>query len=325
MGLIKFFLAADMPEISFGLIRKLNPDIDVDNIEAVEALKIENSGVTLIDELELFTHIKELYLSGNRIRLIQNLLFFDNLKHLDLSCNVISSDDLRASLKSIPKGLESINLSGNPCASDDDVLSELQDTHPDLGIIIEIVENGAEGDDGEEKEDRQETDESVAVNPMGRTNSPVDSDEILKYIVDRKCKAQSNSEHRGFDLEAAVASLDAEYSQTVEVSGHRLRAKQAHFEEKRQSTEQSFVSLDKERISRKEELIARNKLRDTGNFDAFMNRLKSTARDRLQEIAQSHVNDNSAAVTPESKKIRVPDAAPTAAVVDDADAKTAGK
>lgn len=188
-----------MPEISFGLIRRLNPDIDVDNIESVEIIKLESSGITEIDDLELFSgNLKELYLSGNKIALIENLLFFDKLKHLDLSCNRITSDGLRKSIHSFPKKLESVNLSGNPCAEDDEVLGDLQDAHPELGIVIEIVDANEEDDFNHEEMARDPIVSGAAAAASSdeegdphRSRSPVDADEIIKYIVDRKCKAQT--------------------------------------------------------------------------------------------------------------------------------------
>lgn len=200
--------------ISFGLICRKNPSItDVDDIQSIARLELDHSNISTIDNLELFNHIKEIDLSHNKIKSLKNLEFLTELQVLDLSFNDITSQDLLASFKYIPKHVQTLVLTGNPCAQDEDALGKLQDRFPDLGIAIELVqEEEKEGDEdnfegevedneenGNNDDDDDETEEkiSTAVAPLG----PVNADEILKYIVDRKCKLQSM---QSFNLENAV-------------------------------------------------------------------------------------------------------------------------
>jgi Leucine-rich repeat (LRR) protein len=190
-----------MVQISFGLIRRANPDVDFDNIESVDTLKLEMCEITEIDNLELFSHIKNLYLSGNNISKIENISLFDNLRHLDVSCNNITGEGLRKSIGGIPKNLESINLSGNPCVNDETALLFLQDNFQQLGIVIDVVDANVQDSGGENEDDH---DESEAENVHSETSSGtvVDADQVLQYIVERKCKIQSYSH---FNLDSTVS------------------------------------------------------------------------------------------------------------------------
>jgi hypothetical protein len=205
-----------MGTINFGLIRLKNPDVgSVDNIEDIDSLNLSGCEIRDIDNLELFHHIHELNLSNNQIERIEELLLFINLQILDVSDNCIDATGLRSSISQLPKSLVSINLSGNPCAKDLDALGELQDVFPDLVIAIEedrvVVDNDRDGDekDGcndDDDDDDDENDDGHSRQPQ--TNSrhspmePLDSDDILKMIVDRKCKLQQIQ--TSFDLQLTV-------------------------------------------------------------------------------------------------------------------------
>ena len=178
--------------ITFALIRKKNADLNFDNIEDITLICLDNCNLASVNNLELFSHIQELHLHHNKISLIENISYFKSLKYLDLSFNTISEEGLLQSLANIPKGLGSINLTGNPCAVDDGALSVLQDTFPDLGIIIDTVDE-ITGSKAENNFDEEiETKPSLVLDDIDHSR-PLNADNVLKAIVDRKCKLQSIS------------------------------------------------------------------------------------------------------------------------------------
>jgi len=197
--------------ISFGLIRSKNPHVDsADDIGQIDSITLRGCELTDIDNLELFSHINELDLSNNKISKVENLFFFQNLKILDLSFNLIDSLSLEQSIKEFPKSLLSINLTGNPCANDEAALGKLQDAIPDLAIAIEIDDTVRVPDKQEEEEDDDdniETDELEDIKQLlpliaELGNTPLNADEVLKSIVERKCKLQDLQ--CDFDLKKVV-------------------------------------------------------------------------------------------------------------------------
>lgn len=203
-----------MTSISVTLIRGTHSDFDVENLEALRIIRLNNQGIVCIDNLEVFSHITELHLADNGITTIENIDFLDNLAFLDLSNNLISSDSLISSIGLMPKNIKTINLSGNPCANDDSALIALSDSCPGLDIIVgvyaggEIIdaaensglentnkkvdfshqnnedENQSDGDDQKDS-DAEENDDGE------EGDMPLNADEVLKSLVERKCRLQS--------------------------------------------------------------------------------------------------------------------------------------
>lgn len=212
-----------MTKISFALVRSKNPDVAVtDNIEEIEAIDLSNSNIEELENLEVFSHVKELNLSNNLLRTFGEINLFSNLQILDLSNNKIDAQELKKSIKLLPRSLLSINLSGNPCADDDETLGSLQDALPDMVIAIEAQseeqyqaervatshgrrrellaeDNFKEEDEEQDDEDGENQDENII---QSNYTGPLNSDEVLKMIVERKCKLQSFSQ---FNLDAAVS------------------------------------------------------------------------------------------------------------------------
>lgn len=186
-----------MGKINFALIRSKNPDVaNTESIEEIESLNLSNCEITAIENLELFHHIKELNLSNNRITKLEELTLMTNLQILDVSNNCIDSEGLKLSFGQIPKSLLSINLTGNPCVSHLDVLGELQDQFIDLVIAIEEEEEGED----ENEQCHYDLEEGHlggkdSEKSMDRGNilddGPLNADDILKMIVDRKCQLQN--------------------------------------------------------------------------------------------------------------------------------------
>jgi hypothetical protein len=182
------------------MICKKNPCIaSPEDVDGVQRLELSNCQIDMIDDLDLFYHITELNLSQNKIHKIENLEIFHNLKLLDLSFNRIDSLGLKSSIGAIPKNLQIIVLTGNPCATDEEALALLQDKYPKLAIAIEEgdeeLPNRNENEEKDlNKEDEEEAEEKVPIS--------IDTEEVLKYIVDRKCKMQNI--RTTFDLDSTV-------------------------------------------------------------------------------------------------------------------------
>lgn len=190
-----------MSEISFRLIRKANPDLNFDVLEDISNICLNNCDIASIDNLELFVHIKELYINHNLIRKIENLEFFSQLEFLDLSYNKIESSNLEDSFSCIPKNLKFLNISGNPCIRDEIVLTRLQDAFPSLNIIIEELNDDNE-DEAVAEAENQDSTEEIEIGSLNVPTLPLNTDEVLKAIVERKSKLQSYS---SFNINSAIS------------------------------------------------------------------------------------------------------------------------
>ncbi len=225
-----------MVHITFSLIRRHHPELNADNLDQYLTLRLSGLDIEEIDNLEIFSHIKELNLSNNKIERIENVGFMAKLELLDLSNNIISAEFLLKEDIDLPASLKYLNLAGNPCAQDVDALSALQDAYPELNIILgdddaagegdgeegkegEGVGGGEEGeeeDDGEEEEEEEERGDvssgsALSPEPASWTTEdylkykPLDSEAVLKQIVERKCQSQPGAEP--FDMRACLQVL----------------------------------------------------------------------------------------------------------------------
>jgi hypothetical protein len=192
-----------MTEISFALIRSQNPDINTtENIEEIDCLRLMNCNIEEIDNLELFHHISELYLTSNAIESLDGLSILIKLKILDVANNRITSESLRKSIPKLPKTLLSINLTGNPCAEDEEALTQLQDAFPDAIIAIDLMpdideEEEKANDDSENKENEGENKKDSI-----QDDFKLDTESVLREIVARKCLMESTT--NSFNLERTV-------------------------------------------------------------------------------------------------------------------------
>jgi Leucine-rich repeat (LRR) protein len=200
-----------MTEITFALIRAQNPEVSaVENIEEIDSLRLNNCDIESIDNLELFHHISELYLSNNVIKSLENLSILSKLKILDVSNNKVTSESLIQSIPELPKTLMSINLSGNPCAEDEQILGQFQDAFPDciIAIDVEPVRDDEEDGDGSVLKDEEEEEPSSVTEPLSESNritNKLDADDVLKEIVERKCRLQNAT--NSFDLNLTVSVI----------------------------------------------------------------------------------------------------------------------
>lgn len=190
-----------MTSISVTLIRGTHSEFCIDDPETLHIIKLNKQEIACIDNLEVFSHITELHLSDNLIERIENISFLQNLTFLDLSNNRINSESLLLSIGLLPQKIKDLNLSGNPCAEDESALNALQDGYPNLNIIvgvyiggeiiesfegsgfenskIEILSGSEDGDSYSDEDDGEEGD------------MPLNADEVLKSLVERKCRLQS--------------------------------------------------------------------------------------------------------------------------------------
>jgi hypothetical protein len=218
-------LPLGMTSISITLIRRTHDDFSIDNVESLSVIRLDNQGINCIDNLEIFSHIRELYLSNNEIEKIENIDFLNNLEFLDLSNNRITSQNLITSIALLP---QTLNIANNPCSSDESALIILQDKYSNLNIIVgvytggEIIENTDNLELNKSNLSREEDSSLVESNdgkfhefPMSLTYSitsifiylylifsvednegddddhPLNADEVLKALVERKCRLQS--------------------------------------------------------------------------------------------------------------------------------------
>lgn len=189
-----------MTSISITLIRGTHSEFNIDDPEAIQIIKLNKQEIACIDNLEVFSHIRELHLADNLIERIENINFLQNLTFLDLSNNRINSESLLLSIGSIPRNLKDLNLSGNQCAEDESALNALQDGYPDLNIIVgvyvggEIIESfdglGFENSRIENPTDSDEDNDS-SDDEGEEGDMPLNADEVLKSLVERKCRLQS--------------------------------------------------------------------------------------------------------------------------------------
>lgn len=211
-----------MTKINFQLICSKNPQVVLaDDIEQIRCITLENCNIREVSNLELFSHITELNLSRNHLVNIRNLSFFSDLQVLDVSYNQINIEGLQQSLPHLPAALRILNLTGNPCVKNESALDILQGKYPDLAIAIEEVNETESSDAAAPVEESDKPIELTTNSLIDATlmvtsssegiksspkRTPVDSEDILKEIVDRKCRMQTMAT---FNLDNAIkVSLD---------------------------------------------------------------------------------------------------------------------
>ena len=175
-----------MTAISVTLIRGTHAEFSIDDFEALKIIRLNDQGIDCIDNLEVFSQIEELYLRNNKIQRIENLDFLSRLIVLDLTDNQISIDSLISSIGLLPQNLLTLNLTGNPCALDDVAIAALQKSLPSVNIIVTDSLNDDENDEEENTDDNGGDDEENVDDDL-----PLNADEVLQSLVERKCRLQS--------------------------------------------------------------------------------------------------------------------------------------
>lgn len=282
-----------MTEISFSLIRACHGSVE--KLEALQVIHLDHQGIAEIDNLEVFWDIRELYLSRNVIERIENIEFLDRLQHLDLSSNRITAEALQDAFDRFPRNLSTINLSGNPCANDEAVLEALSERYPELNIIIGLYAEGEEEDeadavinrqlshgvllptkDEDEEEEEDDDNEEEAEAEEDINVSPLNADEVLKSLVERKCRLQNVS--TVIDVTDAVNELNAEYEQAIKDGADKLSKRWGDITNKSAVDVGERISTYQHRIQLMKDDRKENEQHSKQEIDDLTTRLKQTAK-----------------------------------------------
>ena len=173
------------------------------------------------------------------------------MEFLDLSHNHIDETGLKACLGQLPKSLLTLILTGNPCCNSLDVLGELNDLMPNLGIVLGMDEidpdynvAGVYEEKGGDKEDGDIEDQGANYKedkgPSHDKKAPFEAyedlllkegevlvpEDVLKSIVARKC-TQQDLTNSSFNMETTLADLNKECDIAIQqVKSRRQRKEQ---------------------------------------------------------------------------------------------------
>ena len=281
-------------------------------MEALQIIRLTKQGIAFIDNLELFWDARELDLSGNVIEQIENVNFLEKLERLDLSSNRITGPALLRALDVLPRNLQAINLSGNPCAEDDGALGALADRYPELNIIIGLYgddevedeadaaitrqlskanglmaspqqravgdeEDGEEnGDDEDEEDDEEEEDDDAEYDP-----TPLNDDDVLKALVDRKCRLQNLSP---MNVTKAVDTLNVEYAEAIKTGAARSSKRWGDVVDKSTADVDARLATYQQQIRRLKDDMKENAHKDAGDVAALTARLKRAAKNAILAV-----------------------------------------
>ena len=156
-------------------LKMLEEAVFPDNVEAnveeraerlfqVSKLRLKGRGIAAIENLEMFTALRYLFLGHNQIERIENMEFHPNLifltvnhnrlsslagieaapnlKHLNAAANQLVS--LTEVIGMLPAGLEDLLLAGNPAALEEDYRQQLVGALPQLAELDEVEVTNAE-------------------------------------------------------------------------------------------------------------------------------------------------------------------------------------
>ena len=178
---VKKILSAQFPEKN-----GVWADSDFAKVESVSFIE---QGIKEIDNLDLFDNITVLNLQKNKIQRIENISHLTKLHYLDLSDNDIDEEGLRN--ERLPPNLKTLKLTGNPCVANSQTILTLKNDYPNVQFVLDSEEDSYPPVAG--------TDVSLVVNPATPSLSStsvnseeyLDSESVLRAVVDRKCKLQS--------------------------------------------------------------------------------------------------------------------------------------
>ena len=209
-----------MPSISVSVVRQAYGNATAEELSQIETLNLSGLNINVIENLEVFAEIKELHLSHNWICNIENINFMYKLEFLDLSYNKIDSNEIIRCIKykELPYCLKTINLDGNLCCNDHNVLCLLQESYSELNIIIGIEENKNDINthEPEIKDDNRNNNykSNAIMNDIFvlQLDEQLDSDTVLKSLVERKCHLDKIKE---YDIKHAIEKLSSECDDTI--------------------------------------------------------------------------------------------------------------
>lgn len=291
-------------EITFSMIRQAHAAVcsTVEELEALQAIRLNHMSITTIDNLEVFWDIRELHLAGNMICHIENLEYLSKLEHLDLSNNRISGEALLRGIAGLPKNLQTINLAGNPCAENDSVLVSLQDSLPAVNIIIGLYGDGESVDEADAaisrhlvsgeypdtEEDALDEEEDEDVEDVDGEGEPAESwvnaDDVLQALVERKCRLQGLTT---VSVNDAVAELNSEYEVAVKAGAAKSSRRWADVSTTSAVSVNQKIDTYQQRIQAMKDGMKENTARDRQDVDALTRRLQQTAERAMRALDTS--------------------------------------
>lgn len=157
------------------LFQEAYPEIeDVQTLLSLSEVNLSHRNIPRIDSLELFSNLQRLDLSHNSIVIIENIRFLSSLVHLDVSYNLIKE----ISPSELPKSLQSLQVTGNPLVNDLLDIEGVLILNSSLPISVPDIADPLQDDVCEED---------------SGSSSPLDADELLRQIVQRKSRIESLS------------------------------------------------------------------------------------------------------------------------------------
>jgi len=300
--------------ITFSLIRQAHAASasTVEELEALQSICLAKHGIAHIDNLEVFWDARELDLSGNVIEQIENVDFLDKLERLDLSSNRITGTALLRALDVLPRNLQAINLSGNPCADDEGALGALADRHPGLNIIIGLYRDdevedeadaaitrqlsqasgvlatprqhaGEEKDGGDEEDEDDDEGEGDAEDEEDDEYdpTPLNDDDVLKALVDRKCRLQNLSP---MNVSKAVDALNVEYDEAIKTGAAKTSKRWGDVVSKSAHDVNARLAGYQQQIRRLKDDMKENADKDAGDVAALTARLKRAAKSAMLSV-----------------------------------------
>jgi len=297
--------------ITLSLIRKAYNSVSVDDLVNFETLNLSNRGVSGIDNLELFgDKLTTLDLSNNQIGVLENMEFL-MLETLMVQNNrLMTKEDLN--IEGLPRSLRLLDITGNPVCKDADAVTALKSWLPQATIITGVDEHDlsglaeqmerlkavaeADGEDGPWEEPqtsamptprtpRSRPSSSSSSSGSSRLFHVLDSDAVLRELVERKNNLEREEQNVAFDLKYAQRFLDEEADVVLE---NRRFTRQAggsiRDRLKAVSGEDPVDRLDVAgRIAAMRSRHAETKERNTADTDAFMAGIRKKVADALAE------------------------------------------
>ncbi|ETV99423.1 hypothetical protein H310_08117 [Aphanomyces invadans] len=246
-------------------------DAEVESLLAKTVLRLDWQGISKIENLDVFSHIRDLYLQHNAIQCIENLdfhvhleflalshnditevtnvLHLTKLKFLDLSHNKIA----RVDVEHLPPSLEVVRFAGNPWAqADHEYQLTLFEALPRLQIVDQFRRHSSGADSPTYHGDALRQSVESQPSPFDATTSSRDA------IKEQKDAMSARHADR---MKQLNASLNEQKNLIVEQSMMRMR-------ERRQKLQQQTESFMAEAASHVQALHAKHELWRKAQLDA---------------------------------------------------------
>ena len=165
-----------MVVMNLSLFMNAHPETsDIESLFSRTKLSLPQRNILKIDQLELFPCLQILDLSFNSISVIENIYFLPQLLHFNIAKNKITS----ISPQELPPSLRSLDISGNPITCNGEGIPQIEG--------LEVIINA------EYSPEHEHTDACREDELLGSLVISLDSDELLRNIVQRKTQMESIS------------------------------------------------------------------------------------------------------------------------------------